>query len=112
MLTLHHLEQSRSFRILWALEELGLEYQIKLYKRLPTFSGPPELKEVHPLGKAPILTDDDQCIAESAVILEYLQEHFDESGQLLDALCRRVTDATADHATGNGKCTKVCTMAD
>ena len=81
MLTLHHLEQSRSFRILWALEELGLEYQIKLYKRLPTFSGPPELKAVHPLGKAPILTDDDQCIAESAVILEYLQEHFDESGQ-------------------------------
>jgi len=81
MLTLHHLEQSRSFRILWALEELGLEYQIQFYKRLPNFSGPPELLAVHPLGKAPVLTDDDQSIAESAVILEYLQEQFDESGQ-------------------------------
>ena len=81
MLTLHHLEQSRSFRILWALEELGLEYQIQFYKRLPNFAGPPELLAVHPLGKAPVLTDDDQSIAESAVILEYLQEQFDESGR-------------------------------
>lgn len=83
MLTLHHLEHSRSFRILWALEELGLDYHIKFYKRLPTFSGPPELKAVHPLGKAPVLTDDEQSIAESAVILEYLQENFDSSKQFL-----------------------------
>lgn len=83
MLTLHHLEQSRSFRILWALEELGADYQLKFYKRLPNFSGPPELKAVHPLGKAPVLTDDDQCIAESAVILEYLQEKLDSAGQFL-----------------------------
>ncbi|OTG88614.1 glutathione S-transferase family protein [Acinetobacter sp. ANC 3813] len=81
MLTLHHLEQSRSFRILWALEELGAEYQVKFYKRLPNFSGPPELKKVHPLGKAPILTDGELNIAESAVILEYLQENFDAAGQ-------------------------------
>ncbi|WP_374667108.1 glutathione S-transferase family protein [Acinetobacter sp.] len=81
MLTLHHLEQSRSFRILWALEELGAEYQVKFYKRLPNFSGPPELKAVHPLGKAPILTDGEQTIAESAVILEHLQESLDAAGQ-------------------------------
>jgi glutathione S-transferase len=56
MLTLHHLEQSRSFRILWALEELGLEYQIQFYKRLPNFAGPPELLAVHPLGKARLIT--------------------------------------------------------
>ena len=77
MITLHHLEQSRSLRILWALEELGVEYQVKHYKRLPTFAAPPELKKVHPLGKAPILTDGDLTIAESAVILEYLQTTYD-----------------------------------
>lgn len=77
MITLHHLEQSRSIRILWALEELGLDYQIQYYKRLPTFAAPLELKKIHPLGKAPILTDADLVIAESAVILEYLQENYD-----------------------------------
>jgi len=77
MITLHHLEQSRSLRILWALEELGLEYQVKFYKRLPTFAAPPELKQIHPLGKAPVLTDGDLVIAESAVILEYLQATYD-----------------------------------
>ncbi|OTG63864.1 glutathione S-transferase family protein [Acinetobacter silvestris] len=77
MITLHHLEQSRSLRIIWALEELGVEYQIKYYKRLPTFAAPPELKKVHPLGKSPVLTDGDLTIAESAVILEYLQETYD-----------------------------------
>ncbi|WP_130804033.1 glutathione S-transferase [Acinetobacter ihumii] len=81
MLTLHHLEQSRSFRILWALEELQQDYQIQYYKRLPTFAAPPELKQVHPLGKAPILQDDDRAIAESAVILEYLQSHYDPQQQ-------------------------------
>ncbi|CAB1220143.1 glutathione S-transferase family protein [Acinetobacter bouvetii] len=78
MITLHHLDQSRSFRILWALEELALDYQVKFYKRLPTFAAPPELKLVHPLAKAPVLTDDHQTIAESAVILQYLQETYDE----------------------------------
>lgn len=77
MITLHHLEQSRSLRILWALEELGVEYQVKYYKRLPNFSAPPELKAVHPLGKAPVLTDGDLVIAESAVILDYLQATYD-----------------------------------
>lgn len=81
MITVHHLEQSRSFRILWALEELGQPYQIEFYRRLPSFAAPPELKRVHPLGKAPILTDGGQPIAESAVILEYLQEQYDPAQQ-------------------------------
>lgn len=81
MITLHHLEQSRSFRILWALEELNLDYQIKFYRRLATLAAPPELKQIHPLGKAPVLTDQDQNIAESAVILEYLQEQYDPQQQ-------------------------------
>ena len=77
MITLHHLEQSRSLRIIWALEELGLEYQIQYYKRLPSLAAPAELKLIHPLGKSPVLTDGDLTIAESAVILEYLQETYD-----------------------------------
>ena len=81
MITLHHLEQSRSFRILWALEELNLDYQIKFYRRLATLAAPPELKQIHPLGKAPVLTDQDQNIAESAVILVYLQEQYDPQQQ-------------------------------
>ncbi|WP_151823814.1 glutathione S-transferase family protein [Acinetobacter bereziniae] len=81
MITLHHLDQSRSLRIIWALEELGLEYQIKHYKRLPTFAAPPELKAVHPLGKSPVLTDGDLTIAESAVILDYLQTTYDTQNQ-------------------------------
>lgn len=81
MITLHHLEQSRSFRILWALEELNLDYQIKFYRRLATLAAPPELKQIHPLGKAPVLTEQDQNIAESAVILEYLQEQYDPQQQ-------------------------------
>ncbi|MCX5468832.1 glutathione S-transferase family protein [Acinetobacter nematophilus] len=81
MITLHHLDQSRSLRIIWALEELGLEYQIKHYKRLPTFAAPPELKAVHPLGKSPVLTDGDLTIAESAVILDYLQTTYDSQNQ-------------------------------
>lgn len=78
MITLHHLEQSRSFRILWALEELQLDYQIKYYQRSASYEAPPELKKVHPLGKAPILQDDQRAIAESAVILEYLQSQYDK----------------------------------
>ena len=81
MITLHHLDKSRSLRIIWALEELGLEYEIKHYKRLPTLAAPPELKAVHPLGKSPVLTDGDLTIAESAVILDYLQTTYDSKNQ-------------------------------
>ena len=63
MISVHHLECSRSFRILWALEELGLDYDIHYYQRLPNYSAPETLKCIHPLGKAPILTDDEQVIA-------------------------------------------------
>ncbi|EZQ01706.1 glutathione S-transferase family protein [Acinetobacter sp. Ver3] len=81
MLTLHHLEKSRSSRIIWALEELGTEYQIQHYKRLPTYAAPPELKKVHPLGKSPVITDDNLVIAESAVILDYLADRYDTQHQ-------------------------------
>jgi glutathione S-transferase len=58
MITVHHLNDSRSQRILWLLEELGLPYEIKHYKRLETRLAPPELKAIHPVGKSPVITDD------------------------------------------------------
>ena len=77
MITVHHLETSRSQRVLWLLEELGVPYQIKLYKRDPrTRLAPPELKKVHPLGKSPVITDGDLVLAESGAILEYLAETY------------------------------------
>ena len=73
MITVHHLENSRSQRILWLLEELNLTYEIKVYQRDPkTLFAPPELKAVHPLGKSPVITDNGRVIAESAVIIDYL----------------------------------------
>ena len=81
MITLHYLHCSRSFRILWALEELGLDYQVKYYQRLSNYAAPEELKQVHPLGKAPILVDQDEVIAESAIILDYLQQQYDSQQQ-------------------------------
>ncbi|MFO1232090.1 MAG: glutathione S-transferase N-terminal domain-containing protein [Paenacidovorax caeni] len=75
MLTLHHLETSRSRRILWLLEELGLPYGICLYRRDPaTRLAPAALKKVHPLGKSPVITDGDVVVAESGAIIEYLVE--------------------------------------
>lgn len=85
MLTLHHLENSRSQRILWLLEELGVEYRIKRYKRdAKTGLAPPELLAVHPLGKSPVITDGDLTIAESGAIVEYLVGNYDD-GRLLPA---------------------------
>ncbi len=82
MLTLHHLETSRSQRVLWLLEELGVPYQIKLYKRDPkTKLAPAALKAVHPLGKSPVITDGDEVIAESGAILEYLVERYGAKGK-------------------------------
>ncbi|KZV99548.1 thioredoxin-like protein [Exidia glandulosa HHB12029] len=71
-LVLHHLNVSRSFRVLWLLEELGLKYEIKNYTRTKEHAAPPELKKVHPLGKAPVLQDGDITLAESGAIVEYL----------------------------------------
>jgi glutathione S-transferase len=73
MLTLHHLNDSRSQRILWLLEELGTPYEIKRYQRNPeTRLAPPELQEVHPLGKSPAITDGDVRIAESGAVVDYI----------------------------------------
>lgn len=74
MLTLHHLNYSRSTRILCALEELGLEYEVVRYERDAHFRAPPEIARVHPLGKSPVLQDGDLIIGESAVILAYLND--------------------------------------
>lgn len=77
MITVHHLEDSRSQRILWMLEELGCEYEITYYERdNETGLAPDSLKEVHPLGKAPVVTDGDRTLAESATILEYLARSY------------------------------------
>jgi glutathione S-transferase len=77
MLTVHHLNNSRSQRVLWLLEELGLEYQLKTYQRDPeTNLAPPELEQVHPLGKSPVLTDDDATIIESGAIIDYILRHY------------------------------------
>ncbi|PRC95030.1 glutathione S-transferase family protein [Solimicrobium silvestre] len=77
MITVHHLNNSRSQRILWLLEELGLEYQIIHYQRDPiTRLAPPELKAVHPLGKSPVISDGDLVVAESAAIIEYLVQSY------------------------------------
>lgn len=79
MLTVHHLNNSRSQRILWLLEELGLPYEIKFYSRDPaTNLAPPELKAVHPLGKSPVLTDGDATIIESGAIIDYITRHYGE----------------------------------
>ena len=77
MITVHHLETSRSQRILWLLEELGQPYRIVRYARDPkTRLAPPALKTVHPLGKSPVITDGDKTIAESGAIIEYLAEAY------------------------------------
>ena len=75
MITVHHLNNSRSQRVLWLLEELGLEYEVRRYERDPvTMLAPPELRAVHPLGKSPVLTEGDLVLAESGAIVEYLVE--------------------------------------
>lgn len=76
MLLVHYLEDSRAHRILWLLEELGVEYEIKTYKRGADMSAPASLKDVHPLGKSPVIEDDGTIVAESAVILEYLIDKY------------------------------------
>ena len=73
MIILHHLENSRSQRVLWLLEELALPYELRRYQRNPqTMLAPPELLRVHPLGKSPVITEGDVTVAESGAIIEYL----------------------------------------
>jgi glutathione S-transferase len=77
MIIVHHLNNSRSQRLLWLLEELGVLYDIKRYQRDPrTMLAPPELRQVHPLGKSPVITDGDVTLAESGAIMEYVLEKY------------------------------------
>lgn len=83
MIVVHHLEASRSQRILWLLEELDLKYEVRLYKRDPkTMLAPASLKAVHPLGKSPVITDGDTTVAETGAIIEYIIEKYGE-GRLI-----------------------------
>ncbi len=88
MITVHHLDHSRSQRILWLLEELNLPYEVKVYKRRPNLLAPPELKAIHPLGKAPVIEDTRlprHPIAETGAIMDYLLSQYGR-GQLVPAL--------------------------
>ncbi|MYN17483.1 glutathione S-transferase [Rugamonas sp. FT107W] len=77
MIVVHHLNNSRSQRVLWLLEELELDYEIVRYQRDPkTMLAPPELRAIHPLGKSPVISDGDIVVAESGAIIEYLVETY------------------------------------
>lgn len=83
MIKVHHLENSRSQRVLWLLEELGLQYEVVRYRRDPaTMLAPPELRQVHPLGKSPVLEEEGLVLAESGAIIEYLAEKHDQAHRL------------------------------
>jgi glutathione S-transferase len=85
MIVVHHLNNSRSQRVLWMLEELGVAYEVKRYQRdAKTMLAPPELRAVHPLGKSPVIEDAGQTLAESGAIIEHLAERHGE-GRLLPA---------------------------
>jgi glutathione S-transferase len=85
MITVHHLNNSRSQRVLWLLEELELPYEIVKYERdAKTMLAPASLRKIHPLGKSPVITDDGTAIAESGWILEYLVETYGK-GRLVPA---------------------------
>ena len=86
MIVVHHLENSRSQRVLWLLEELGVPYEVKRYARNPqTMLAPPELKAVHPLGKSPVIVDDGRVVAETGAIVEHLCARHDPGHALSPA---------------------------
>jgi glutathione S-transferase len=85
MIVVHHLNNSRSQRVLWLLEELGVPYEVKRYERdAQTMLAPPELLAIHPLGKSPVITDGGKTIAETGAIVEYLVETYGQ-GRLIPA---------------------------
>jgi glutathione S-transferase len=85
VLTVHHLNNSRSQRVLWLLEELDVPYEIVRYERdAKTMLAPPELKAIHPLGKSPVITEDGETIAETGAIIEYILERYGQ-GRLAPA---------------------------
>ena len=90
MVVVHHLENSRSQRVLWLLEELGVPYEVKRYERnKETMLAPPELRAVHPLGKSPVITDDGVTVAESGAIIEYRLSPLYVSVHATDPVVRR-----------------------
>ncbi len=83
MLTLHHLENSQSFRIIWLLEELGVPYELKIYQRDKITSlAPKEYKALHPAGTAPIITDNGITLAETNAIVDYIMDNYGENSAL------------------------------
>ncbi|KAL1740251.1 thioredoxin-like protein [Schizophyllum fasciatum] len=91
VLTVHHLAASRSQRILWLLEELGVPYEVKRYERVG-WGAPPSLKEVHPLGKSPIITDGDVTLPESRAIIDYIIRKYGEGKISLPTEGKALTD--------------------
>ena len=91
MLTVHHLNNSRSQRVLWLLEELAAPYEIVRYERnSKTMLAPEALKRIHPLGKSPVITDDGQTVAETGAIIEYVLGRYGEG-------CLAPSRGTPDH---------------
>jgi len=82
MITIHHLNNSRSQRVLWLFEELGVAYEVKRYERTKDMQAPKELKPIHPLGKSPVLTEDGRTIAETGAIVEYILARYGD-GRLM-----------------------------
>ena len=89
MITIHHLIVGRSLFTVWLLEELELEYELVPYERLPTRRAPAALKDVHPLGKSPVIVDDGLVIAESGAIAAYLLERYDPEHRLAPPVAER-----------------------
>lgn len=95
MITVHHLRIGRPIYTVWLLEELGLDYELKIYIRDPeTMRAPPSLKEAHPLGKSPVIEDGDLKLAESGAITSYLIETYDKAGRLAPPRSDRAAWAT------------------
>ncbi|MEO1171579.1 MAG: glutathione S-transferase [Myxococcota bacterium] len=92
MLTVHHLNTSRSFSIIWLLEELGAEYEVTLHRRTKGFRSPQALRDLHPLGKSPVVVDDGEVLVETGAIVETLMERYGQ-GQLQP----EGADAARDH---------------
>ena len=86
MITVHHLNNSRSQRVLWLLEELGVRYEVRRYERdKKTMLAPPELKAIHPLGKSPVITDEGRTLAETGAIVEYILARYGNGRLVPDA---------------------------
>ena len=93
MITIYHLSTSRSERIVWLMEELGLPYQLERYLREPTGAAPEELKAIHPLGRAPVIRDGDTVLAESGAIVEYIVHRYGDGRLALPPQAATRSDA-------------------